>query len=71
MCPSDSESPGKIVVKDNSLPSKEFEALFRIITLTKVVLDERVVTQDAIPGMALIASADQAAVACGRRTLYE
>lgn len=71
MLPSDNESPGKIVVKDNFLPSKEFEALFRIIALTKVVLDERVIAQNAIPGMILIASADQATLTCARRTLYE
>lgn len=71
MVPSDTESPGKILVKDDSLPSKEFEALFRITTLTRVVLDERVVSQNPIPGMTVVASSDQAEVTSARRTLYE
>lgn len=74
MLPSDTEVPGKILLmKDNSLhlERKEFEALFRITKLTRVVLDERVVAQNAIPEVTVVAGSDHPEVKSARRALYE
>jgi hypothetical protein len=71
MLPTDTDIPGKITIREDSLPSKEFKDLFRITSLTRVVLDQRIITKNPIPGMTLLASSDMPEVTFARRTLYE
>ena len=67
----DADSPPQLVVRENSLPSKELETLHTMSRLTRVVLDERVLAQGAIPDATPVARVDQREVSAARRTLYE